>query len=442
MIAIIKIIGAIILLASIADASEFNYRNRSEYSSSNYLFKSRGKLDDSVFDKYQTIDLGINLDIGQDCGRINFKSTLKSTLKNLLNADYFETMGQNILAASPMLLTCYFSPTWCSILKHTKLSANFLSQMRLDQCALIDKYVDHRTEDFKMERQNCVRLAIQRNGGNMEAAMKACQTGSDYSFDIANWSGSRNGAKTKTNKLIESSAKWAGFTGREAKRSVDLIKALVGDTVIARGQVTVEYGPSKGAITPRTRLSAIEKDTYNKLCKGLLKKIDNNHNRLSIDRLINDSELKELGADNDGAYIDKQTLRYLSYLPFIQKNSYCRKLAESIALTQFSGEMNRSLDMLTVLAQNPNLPENRKKEIESKRRILKDSIETTLELQKIKNTPLNKVLAQITTDGRLYQGKATSRILNSNTSKRNSRRIRAMFMDCSDGFMCESEGGY
>ena len=430
----------LIFFGSSALASDFNYKNTSEFSANDYLFKNRGDLNDSVFDRYQTIELGVDLAIGSDCGRVDFRSTLKGTLKNLLDAEYFEDMGRNIIAASPMLLTCYFSPTWCSILKHTKISANFLSQMRLDQCALIDKYVDSRTEDFKVERQNCVRKSIQKNGGNMEAAMKDCQTGSDYSFDVANWSGARNGAKTRQNKLIESSAKWAGFTGREAKRSVDLIKALVGDTVIARGNVSVEYGPSNKALTPRTRLAAIEKDTYNKLCKGLLKKIDNNKNRLSIDRLIKDIEIKELGADSSGSYIDRQTLRYLSYLPFIKRNSYCRKLASSIALTQFSGEMSRSLDILTILTQNPNLPPTRKQEIESKRRILKESIETTLELQKIKNEPLNKVLAQITEDGRLYQGKATDRTLDIDAAKRNSRRTRALFMDCSDGFMCEPGG--
>lgn len=441
MIKIIKLITIILLLGSTAEGSDFNYRNTSEYNSSDYLFKNRGELDDTVFDRYQTIDFGIDLAIGSDCGRVDFKSTLKGTLKNLLDAKYFESMGQNILAASPMLLTCYFSPTWCSILKHTRMSANFLSNMRLDQCALIDKYVDTRTEDFKMERQSCVRKAIQRTGGNMEAAMSQCKSGSDYSFDIANWSGASNGAKARTNKLIASSAKWAGFTGREARRSVDLIKALVGDTVIGRGKVTVEYGPSKKALTPRIRLAAIEKDTYSKLCKGLLNKIDKNNNRLSIDRLIKDDELKDIGQDNDGAFIDRQTLRYLSYLPFIQRHSYCRKLASSMALTQFSGEMNRSLDILTVLSQNPNLPANRKNEINSKRQALKESIETTLELKKIKNEPLNKVLSQITSEGRLYQGQATDRTLNSNAAARDARRTRAMFMDCSDGFMCETEGG-
>ncbi len=431
---------AIIFLSISVSAKEFNYRHNSEMSSSDYLFKERSKQSDSVFDNYQTVDLGFSLGVGADCGKVDFKSTMQASLKNLLDAKYFESVGNSILAASPMLLTCYFSPTWCSILKHTRVNANFLSQMRLDQCALIDKYVDNRSEDFKKERQGCVHKAIQRNGGNMEQAMKECKSGGDYSVDLANWAGSRFGSKSSKNKLIESSAKWAGFNSNEAKRSVGLLKALVGDTVIGKGRISVEYGPRNKAITPRTRLYELEKDTYEKLCKGLLKKIDRNDNRISIDRLISKNELKNIGGNKEDTYIDKQTLRYLSYLPFIKRGSYCRKLAASVAMTKFSDEMNSSLDMLNILEQNPNLPETRKVEIAKKRKNLKDSIEATLQLEEAKNTPLNTVVSQITREGRFYQGKATERTLDNESSTINSRRSQAEFFDCADGILCDQGG--
>jgi hypothetical protein len=431
---------AITFLSTSVSAKEFNYRHNSEMSSSDYLFKERSKQSDSVFDNYQTVDLGFSLGVGADCGKVDFKSTMQASLKNLLDAKYFESVGNSILAASPMLLTCYFSPTWCSILKHTRVNANFLSQMRLDQCALIDKYVDNRSEDFKKERQGCVHKAIQRNGGNMEQAMKECKSGGDYSVDLANWAGSRFGSKSSKNKLIESSAKWAGFNSNEAKRSVGLLKALVGDTVIGKGRISVEYGPRNKAITPRTRLYELEKDTYEKLCKGLLNKIDRNANRISIDRLISKNELKNIGGNKEDTYIDKQTLRYLSYLPFIKRGSYCRKLAASVAMTKFSDEMNSSLDMLNILEQNPNLPETRKVEIAKKRKNLKDSIEATLQLEEAKNTPLNTVVSQITREGRFYQGRATERILDNESNTINSRRSQAEFFDCADGILCDQGG--
>ena len=437
---IVSLVFFVFLSTSVL-AKNFNYRHSSEMSSTDYLFKERNPENDYIFNNFQTVDLGFKLGVDSDCGRIDFKNTLQGALKNLLDAKYFESVGNNIMSASPMLLTCYFSPTWCSILKHTRVNANFLSQMRLDQCALIDKYVDGRTEDFKKERQGCVHRAIQRNGGNMEQAMKECQSGGDYSVDLANWSGSRFGAKADENRLIESSAKWAGFNSREAKRSVDLIKALVGDTVVGKGRISVEYGPNNRAITPRTRLYAIEKDTYEKLCRGLLKKIDKNDNRMSIDRLIDKKELEEIGGNKGDTYIDKQTLRYLSYLPFIKRGSYCRKLASSIALTKFSSEMNRSLDILDILEHNPNLPEKRKEEVRDKRQKLKGSIESTLQLQEVQNIPLNSVISQITEEGRFYQGQSTSRVLGNEADRVNSGRSQRQLFDCSDGVLCAGQGG-
>jgi hypothetical protein len=172
-------------------ARDFNYRHASEISPNDYLYKNRNEQTDSVFDNYQTVSLGFSLGSGADCGKVNFKSTLQASLRNLLDSRYFESVGTSILSASPMLATCYFSPTWCSILKHTRVNANFLSNMRLDQCALIDKYVDNRTEDYKRERQECVHKAIQRNGGNMEKALEECQSHSSYSVDLSNWAGNR-----------------------------------------------------------------------------------------------------------------------------------------------------------------------------------------------------------------------------------------------------------
>lgn len=438
---LIFLLFALVLSSPSALAQNFNYRHNSEMSSTDYLFKERSQGSDYIFDNYQTIDLGFELGVGTDCGRIDFKNTLQGALKNLLDAQYFESVGNNIMLASPMLLTCYFSPTWCSILKHIRVNANFLSQMRLDQCALIDKYVDHRTEDFRKERQGCVHQSIQRNGGNMEQAMKECQSSSNYSVDLSNWAGSRFGMKASENKLIESSAKWAGFHSEKSKRSVELIKALVGDTVVGRGRISVEYGPTKRAITPRTRLHELEKDTCEKLCRGLLKKIDKNANRMSMDRLIDTKELKDIGGNKNETYIDKQTLRYLSFLPFIKRGTYCRKLAASIALTKFSDEMNRSLDILNVLEQNPNLPTQRKDEISEKRKKLKDSIDATLRLQEVQNTPLNTVISQITKEGHFYQGQATTRVLNNEADKINSRHSQGQLFDCSDGILCDPPQG-
>ena len=107
-----------------------------------------------------------------------------------------------------MLLACYFSPTWCSILKHSQLSANFLSQMRLSPMRHHRQVRDARTEDFYRERQACAQQYIQQNGGDLETAMDACQN--VYSADLSSWAGGQDG-KVSTNQLIESLGQMGGI---------------------------------------------------------------------------------------------------------------------------------------------------------------------------------------------------------------------------------------
>src|SRR5690606_5357701 len=144
----------------------------------------------------------------------DFQSTLHSSLTNMLNEKYFGEVGQGLIAASPMLALCYFSPSMCSVLRGAQANASVLSQMRLSQCALTEKYIDKRVDDFYAERQSCVQKHIEENGGDLETAMDACRN--IWDVDLPDWAG--GGGKAESNKLIESSATWAGYEGEAADR--------------------------------------------------------------------------------------------------------------------------------------------------------------------------------------------------------------------------------
>ena len=415
------------------------YQRSGRFQSDDYLMKSFNEHHDPIFDNgSQVIDLGVNLGIGSDCGRVNFEGTMKSTLKNLLDSKYYGDIGKNIIAASPMLLTCYMSPTWCAILKHTQVNANFLSQMRLDQCALIDKYTDSRTEDYYKERQDCVRQKIADNGGDLESAMGSCQN--VYNVDLKNWAGKSSGDKTPTNKLIESSAKWAGLTGPEADRTTDLVKAFVGDTVVSQGNVSVEYGSRRKALTPDLHLKKLQDGMHQKLCGGIMVRIDRDSGRKSVDQLVSDSELKALNPDSTEVLIDRQTVEALAFMPDRQRQAACKRLADTMALTVFTNDVNRSVDLLAVATQNPNLPPERKTEIEDKRRRLKDSVDLTLELQHQRNDPLRNVLREINDQGEEYRDRYSTQLMREDDSAIRSRQTRQVFIDCGDGVMCGNGG--
>ncbi len=420
-----------------AFADTTRYEHTSKMSPSDYLLQSRDQHSDSVFDQYKTVDLGLSVGVGSDCGRINFTSTLQASLKNILDTKYFGEVGKDILAGSPMLLTCYFSPTWCAILKHSQVNANFMSQMRLNQCALMDKYVDSRVEDYYQERQKCVRKSIDNSRGDLESSMDSCSGNNMWRADLANWAGGKNGETVGTNKLIESSAQWAGFNGDDSRRTLDLVKSMVGDTIVSRGGVSIQYGPRQSALTPRTYLQSLERFTHEALCQKIVKKVETAGMGTSLDLVVSEDDLRKVSPNTEELLVDRQTIRALAYMSPRQRSVACQKLSDAVAMTVFSTDVSRSLDMLTTLAQNPNLPENRKQEIERKRKALKDSVEMSVTLQKQRNDPLNNVLSQINQEGQRLQSESVRQDLSTDAASQDNFRVQKGFMNCADGIMCE-----
>ena len=407
------------------------YQSGQRLRSEDYLLKSFDQQHDPVFDgNPQIVDMNFNLGVSSDCGNINFENTMKATLNNLLNAKYFGEVGKSIVASSPLLLACYASPTWCAILKHSQISADLLSQMRLNQCAMIDKYTDSRSEDFYRERQSCVHSAIKREDGNLETAMERCEGGFDAS--LASWSG-KSGGQSSVNKLVESSAKWAGLSGGEADRVTDLTKAFVGDTVLSKGSVSVDYGTRKKPLTPESHLQELQADLNNKLCGDILVRATRNTGR---ERRVDDQELKDLTKGLAEVAIDHETVEALRQLPPAQRRMACKKLSDTAAISIFTRDVNRSMNVLTIATQNPNLPPGRKTELEQKRRDLKESIDLTLELQRQRNEPLRDVLREIHEQGETYRGEYTRQALREDESAAGSARVRGTLLDCADAVLC------
>ena len=103
----------------------------------------------------------------------------------------------------------------------------------------------------------------------------------------------------------------------------------------------------------------------------------------------------------------------------------------------FTRDMNRSMDVLTVAAQNPNLPPNRKQEIEQKRLALKDQVDLTLKLRQ-QSKPLGEVMQFISSEGIAAQDEATQTNLNIETGIEAKAAHSARMNDCADGVFCGS----
>lgn len=426
-------LSGLLLIGPHANAGNVDHFSTNTMSPNDYLFGSNGALGDPVFDKYRTIDLNIDIGIGSDCGRISIKNTLQAALKNILDSKYLESIGRDILAASPMLMTCYFSPTWCAILKHAQLKANFLAQLRLNQCNAINKFVDQRVSDYYEERSSCIQKSIKKSDGNFETAMESCQNYEDY--NISNWAGK---GKSAVNKLIDSTAEWAGMKDEQSRRVVDLTKSFVGDTIIKRGEVSVDFGPRRVQLTPRTYLMEVKDSTFNKLCKDLLPKlIGAGGYKTNVYRVISNKDLKDVSGSNKFT-LDHQTMLSLAYLPYRKRELACRKLSDALAMGTYTEDMGKTLDFISSkLSTNPYLPNNRKDEADRKRRAFKDQVELTLAFEELHSEPLNQVLSKINEEGLKYVESASRNEIKNDQGSHQTKHIDNLFFDCSDGIGCQ-----
>ncbi|CAM6053770.1 unnamed protein product [Sphagnum tenellum] len=343
-----------------------------------------------------------------------------------------------------MLITCYASPTWCSVLKHTQIAANLLTQTRLDQCSIIDKYVDSRVEDYYRNRQECAHKNLASTGGDMEKSLHSCVDESSASAELSPWTGPNVTNHAGENHLIEDSAKWAGY-GEKEQSVTDLVKSLVGDVVLAKGNLSVEFGPKHTAYSPRLHLNLLEKEYHQDLCGKILPELAT---AADADRFIDDQKIqaqirkmaqKNRSGENEHIFdiLTPDLIRNLAYLPAYRRRHICLKLSQAMAMQTFTQDMNRSLDMLSVAAQNPHLPPNRKSEIESKRVALKDQIDVTLKLQHEQSKPMGDILQYAAEEGINARNTATQQSLSGESAMQSNFKNRASINDCSDEYFCD-----
>lgn len=409
--------------------AELNLKHRSEFRPSDYLLRENRRRDSS-FDNMKVVDLGFNVGLGSDCGKIKLDASLKAALRNIFDIKYFAEMGRDVLDGSWMLVICYLSPNWCSILRHFRLNAQFVGRMRQNQCDAINKYVDNRVSEFNRSRQECVSKVLE-SGGNAEEMAEKCGNRNLYTFNLKSWVNESRSAPSE-NRLLQDSAEWAGFKNNEV---INLAKKLVGETIVAKGSVRVEYGPHAAYLPPRRLLIRMAKGKKKELCEETLQKIDSNNGR--IGQAVTQADIDKLNGNSGVEYLDRQTIRYLSLLPYKKRKYYCNKIAWALANVQFSHETSQVLNFLSVASQNINLPPQRKQELIQKKRQLKEDLEHVRIEQVQTNTPLNKVAAEVTREGRRYQDRFIEREGQVSRASITTEKTQSNFYNCITPAMCE-----
>ncbi len=395
--------------------------------SEDYLLKDyQGRNKKEILD-FEIVDVDAGFKVGSSCGKLNVSSSLQANFKDVFNRKNLEKVGKNLLASSPHLLTCYLSPSACSVLKHIEKQASEMMRFRLDQCAIIDKYTDDRAAEFDQGKQTCVRNIMSRNGGNINDAIESCDNNS-----LPDISGKN--ATTAKSKLIEDSARWAGIKDIERKRVLDFAKSIVGDNIRSGGELKNSYGTAK---TPQS-ISLITHKRSEKIFKTLIditNKIIEKRERGFLYK-VSDQDLKPIKELLSSDHLNIQTIYKLSNIGDERRSQALSILSNKIAKSTIASDTLKASELLGVFLANPNLSSTGKKEILEKQYLLARALNFNLQVSEKSESLIKNSLYSAS---KLSEFDASSRRnsnLNQTFNQINNNQADSGLFDCSDPVFC------
>ncbi len=374
---------------------------------------------------YKVVDLSASVNIGSNCGQMDVGANLRANLKEFLNGDFFQGVGNQIVDAGGMLALCYLSPAMCSITKNLRLESGLTSAMDLDACSMIEKYQDQQIAVYERERSQCMRTEMQRNGNNVKLALKSCGN-NNYEHSLADWSGGDK--NVDMNRLIESTAKWAGLKGEDAERTVELTKSFVGDTVIGRGGIEVDFGSRKRIVSPSEVIEE-EKALLAKGLNTLFKNYDENWT-------IKDEEIRKVFEDRLPMPVAKNLVQKLSFLPYREREMAISKLSKSIATQSGVDKVEKSMEILLLASRNPNVPDAQRLEAKQLSEQLESSLKLGVQAKSQEYAGLERVVSQITDEGQKYENWDNQDTIGVEKAHFSRKSLQQEYMDCSDKVFC------
>lgn len=421
MLRIFFVIAGMVISPSIY--ADLNYRNTTRIGNTDLYDLNFGR--EARLNDYKVIDLSASVNVGSNCGQMDVGANLRANMREFLNGDFFQGVGNQIVDAGGLLALCYLSPSMCSITKGLRLESSLASEMNLSACSMIEKYQDQQIAVYERERSQCMRSELQRNGNNVKLALKACGS-NNYEHNLADWSGGDK--NVNLNRLIESTAKWAGLKGDDAERTVELTKAFVGDTVIGRGGVEVDFGARKRIVSP-SEIIEEEKLYLAKGLNSLFKDYDENWT-------IKDEEIKKVFEDRLPLPVAKNLVQKLSFLPYQDREMAISKLAKSIATQSGVDKVEKSMEVLLLASRNPNIPDAQRLEAKQLSEQLKDSLELGVHAKSKEYAGLERVVSQITEEGQKYEDWENQDSIGVEKAHFSRKSLEQEYMDCSDKVFC------
>ena len=364
-------LALILVLRSVCYADIFSKDNTNLYTIDNAVsedrtgFYYRGGIDYRPQVLPEEPDVGYSILSGsKGCSGFDLASSFNSAFSEQILADYLKGISSSAIAAAPMLLLEYVSPTLADIVKHFNAMTNMRLGLRYAQCEDIEKASGEYMDKLRKKSESeCIKEKV-ATGLDIDSALKACKEGKDPFAFLKNAEGIPLAQGGKIDVLSDIFKRIN--LPRERK---ELIESVVGKTTITSSQIE----NNKGEKSIYKVNQELREETSDRLF-SLVNEYLNSKN-------ISGDSLKDLSLPNNP--VTEEQIKNIALMPKAKQYIAVSKISSDIAYFKTISQYRQAMDDLLEAMRVPGLDDVQRVVIERDYNYLKEKLERFKEERQI-----------------------------------------------------------
>ncbi|MBU2034335.1 MAG: conjugal transfer protein TraH [Candidatus Omnitrophica bacterium] len=298
------------------------------------------------------------------CSGFDFASSFNSAFSEQILADYLKGISSSAIAAAPMLLLEYVSPTLADIVKHFNAMTNMRLGLRYAQCEDIEKAAGEYMDKLRKKSESeCVKEKVS-TGLDIDNALKACKEGKDPFAFLKNAEGIPLAQGGKINVLSDIFKRIN--IPQERK---EFIESVVGETTITASQIENNKGEKS--------IYKVNEEFRDETSKKLFSLVDEYINSKNV----SSDSLKELSLPNNP--VTEEQIRNITLMPKAKQYIAVSKIASDIAYFKTISKYRQAMDDLLEAMRAPGLDDVQRGVLERDYHYLKEKLERFKEERQI-----------------------------------------------------------
>ena len=309
------------------------------------------------------------------CSGFDLASSFNSVLSEQILADYMKGISSEAMAAAPMLLLEYVSPTLADIIKHFNAMTNMRLGLRYAQCEDIEKAAGEYMDKLRKKSESeCVKEKV-GTGLDIDSALKACKENKDPFAFLKNAEGIPLAQGGKIDVLSDIFKKINIPDDRK-----NFVKSVVGETTITSSQIENNKGEKS--------IYKVNDDFRTETSDKFLSIVSEYMNS----KTVSTDSLKDLSLHNNP--VTEEQIKNIALMPKAKQYIAVSKLSSDIAYFKTISQCRQAMDDLLEAMRAPGLDDVQRGVLEKDYNYLKEKLERFKEERQI-NKDYNEAMSGI-----------------------------------------------